>query len=157
MRDDGQGFGYRRCRCKCSAALFWGSHRLPQSRCFRCLAAVGVRKMPQARGTRERFYHPLFLVFALQAHSLCQSVCEIHGGDKSSGRSGASYGGANGKIRARASQFALRADPLFVRVVSRLLCTHIVLSVEHGKMFETCFEDRNITCHDHREHMTYQT
>ena len=99
------------------------------------MAAVGVRKMPQARGTRERFSHPLFLVFALLAPSLCKSVCEIHGGDRLSGRSEASYGGASGKIRARASQSTLRADPLFVRVASRLLCTHIVWSVEHGEMF----------------------
>ena len=62
------------------AALCWGSHGLPQSRCVRCLAAIGVRKMPQARGTRERFYHPLFFVFALLAPSLCQNVCKIHGG-----------------------------------------------------------------------------
>ena len=72
-------------------------------------------------------------------------------------RSETSDGGANGKIMARASQFALRADPLFVRVVSRLFCTHIVLSVEHGQMFYTCFEGRNITSHGHWEHMTHQT
>ena len=80
----------------------------------------------------QRVFNIRILVFALLAPNLCQSVCEIHGGDRSSGRSEASYGGANGKIRAHLS---LHCEQTHVRVVSRLFCTHIALSEEHRKMF----------------------
>ena len=111
---------------------FLSEHGLPQSRCVRCRRCA--QDATSTRDTRTVLSSAVLGV-CFCWHPVCVKAFARCTEETDQWSSEASYGGANGKIKESASQFAFRADPLFVRVVSRLLCTHIVLRVEHGKMF----------------------